>query len=140
MEGSNTTRIGLLEDHTVIREMVASFLGDLPGFDVLFSTADPDEAWTCARLNRPRVVIVDLDLGDTSGFTFLERMQALAPYTRCLVFTSNKDIGSLQKAVRLKAAGYVYKNAGTDTFLAALKAVASGRVHYPRDITSVVVA
>lgn len=130
----STIRIGILEDHTVIREMLASFLSEVAGFRILFSTGDIEEAWSACCRNAPEVIIVDLELGSASGFGFIERLKSDLSPSRCLVFTANNSPADVKRAMRLNAAGYLQKSASTDTFLHALRTVAAGGMHYPVEV------
>ena len=123
-------KIGILEDHTVIREMLASFLSGVAGFEIIFSTSDPEEAWQSCCRRSPDVVIVDLDLGTNSGFAFLERIQRMASPSRGLVFTASDDPENVQRAIRLGAGGFVDKTESTDVFLQALRAIAAGQTFF----------
>lgn len=132
IQSSASVKVGILEDHTVIREMLASFLSDVTGFAVIFSTSDPDEAWQSCCRQAPDVVIVDLDLGgDSSGFELLERLQKMPSQPRGLVFTASGDPDNIKRALQLGAAGFLDKTASTDTFLQALRSVAAGQPFLP---------
>lgn len=136
---SEPIKVGILEDHTVIREMLASFLSEVTGFEVLFSTSDPEEAWTSCCRRAPDVVIVDLDLGKMSGFEFLERLRRVSSRPRGLVFTASGDPENIKRALQLGAGGFLDKTVSTDTFLQALRSVAAGQTFFPLDLVGRIV-
>lgn len=124
-------RIGLLEDHVVIREMVASFLSELDEYHIQFSTGDPQDALQACREYPPDVMVVDLGLDEASGLDFLESLNDIHPKPRCMVFSASSDPQNVQLALKRGALGFVEKSASTDEFLSGLRAVAHGRLHFP---------
>lgn len=78
------------------------------------------EAFEHLRTHRPDAVILDLNLGGSSGLTLIEPILALQPATRILVLTGYASITTAVEAIKLGAYQYLSKPTDVDAILRAL--------------------
>lgn len=133
MDMRTTTKKALLvDDHALFRESVAllvehripelklALAGDIAGaLDAL--CAEPD----CS------LVLLDLDLPDSSGMTGLERLREAAPAVAIVVLSADDRPETVLGAIDRGAAGFIPKSADSAAFTQALRTVLDGRVHLP---------
>ena len=115
----------VVDDHPIWREGVARDLTER-GLDVVATAPDADAAVRIARAVRPRVVLMDLNLGSTSGVQAIEGILDALPETRILVLSASGEHTDVLEAVKAGAAGYLVKSASAEELLAAVQRTADG--------------
>ena len=115
----------VVDDHPIWREGVARDLSER-GLDVVATAPDADAAVRIARAVRPQVVLMDLNLGTTTGLQAIAGILAELPETRILVLSASGEHTDVLEAVKGGAAGYLVKSAGAEELLAAVYRTAEG--------------
>ena len=115
----------VVDDHPIWREGVARDLTDR-GVDVVATAPDAAAAVRIATATRPQVVLMDLNLGATSGVAAIEGILAVLPTTRILVLSASGEHTDVLDAVKAGASGYLVKSAGAEELLAAVHRTAEG--------------
>jgi DNA-binding NarL/FixJ family response regulator len=115
----------VVDDHPIWREGVARDLTER-GLDVVATAPDADAAVRIARAVRPRVVLMDLNLGEKSGVVAIEGILEALPETRILVLSASGEHADVLEAVKAGAAGYLVKSASAEELLAAVQRTAEG--------------
>jgi DNA-binding NarL/FixJ family response regulator len=115
----------VVDDHPIWREGVARDLTER-GLDVVATAPDADAAVRIARAVRPRVVLMDLNLGETSGVRAIEDILDALPETRILVLSASGEHTDVLDAVKAGAAGYLVKSASAEELLSAVRRTADG--------------
>jgi two-component system, NarL family, invasion response regulator UvrY len=120
--------IYLVDDHVLMRDGLRAVLEDA-GHRVLGDSADPTAALAAVQALQPDVLLLDLNLGERSGFELLELLQQRDTRVRCIVLTMSSRPRDVGEALRLGAAGYVLKGAPARDVLGAIRAVLAGQRH-----------
>nr|WP_308284462.1 response regulator transcription factor [Pseudonocardia oceani] len=115
----------VVDDHPIWREGVARDLTER-GLDVVATAPDAGAAVRIAKATRPRVVLMDLNLGATSGVDAIEGILAALPETKVLVLSASGEQADVLDAVKAGASGYLVKSAGAEELLAAVQRTAAG--------------
>jgi DNA-binding NarL/FixJ family response regulator len=115
----------VVDDHPIWREGVARDLTER-GLDVVATAPDADAAVRIARAVRPRVVLMDLNLGEKSGVQAIEGILDALPETRILVLSASGEHTDVLEAVKAGAAGYLVKSASAEELLTAVQRTADG--------------
>ncbi len=118
-------RVMVVDDHPIWREGVARDLGER-GCDVVATAPDGPAAVRIAAAVRPDVVLMDLNLGETSGVGAIAEIMAARPETRILVLSASGEHGDVLEAVKAGATGYLVKSAGAEELLDAVLRTARG--------------
>jgi len=116
----------VVDDHPVFRIGMSALLDEMEGVRVVGQAASQDEAVEVVLEQRPRVVIMDLDLAGGSGAEATREILRHAPSTGVLVVTMFGDDEALFGAVKAGARGYLVKGAGPDEVERAVRTVAEG--------------
>ena len=74
----------------------------------------------------PQVIIVDVQLGKESGFELVEKIRALWPNLKCIIYSMYDTPGYVLQAKECGALGYISKVASEDELLLALQTVSDG--------------
>lgn len=126
-------RVGLCDDHAVVRSGLRRIVADEPDLDVVGEAGTADEAVALARTERPGVFVMDLGLPGSSGIDATRRVREVSPETAVLVLTVHDDVGYLRKAFDAGARGYLVKDAADIELVLAIRQVAAGHQYvHPR--------
>lgn len=115
----------VVDDHPMWRDGVARDLEER-GFEVEATTGDAVSALRIARTVRPDVVLMDLNLGDTSGVEASREITQEVPGTRVLVLSASGEHSDVLEAVKAGASGYLVKSASADELVDAVRRTAVG--------------
>ncbi|MDR7152816.1 DNA-binding NarL/FixJ family response regulator [Hydrogenophaga palleronii] len=120
------SKLYLVDDHTLLRDGLRAVL-EAAGHRVVGESADPTQALAELRDLGSVVVLLDLHLGQRSGFELLTELQRRAPEARAIVLTMSAQPRHVAEALRLGAVGYVLKGSSASELLSALEAVGKGQ-------------
>ncbi|MFD8491981.1 MULTISPECIES: response regulator [unclassified Amycolatopsis] len=122
---SEGVSVMVVDDHPIWREGVARDLTE-HGFDVRATAADGDAAVRIARAVRPDVVLMDLNLGETSGVDATREITGALPTTKVLVLSASGEHEDVLEAVKAGASGYLVKSASALELVDAVRRTADG--------------
>jgi DNA-binding NarL/FixJ family response regulator len=127
MTGSDKTKVSVMvvDDHPIWRDGVARDLAE-NGFDVRATAADGAAAIRISRAVRPDVVLMDLNLGETSGVDATREITAALPETKVLVLSASGEHSDVLEAVKAGASGYLVKSASATELVDAVLRTAAG--------------
>jgi two-component system NarL family response regulator len=131
---SSAITILLVDDHFVVRSGLAASLGLEDDLKVVGEAGDAAEALAKFGKLKPQVVIMDLQLGSSSGLDVTTQLCRDYPEARVLVFSSFARDEDVHRAIRAGALGYLQKSAPRDELLQAIRIVAKGKRFLPPDI------
>jgi DNA-binding NarL/FixJ family response regulator len=123
---SEQIRVVIVDDHPMVREIVALACNERPSLQVVGLAGDGFEALDQCALHDPDVVVLDLVLPGLSGFDVLVRLREQSPSTRVLIVSGRDDPSAVFESVRLGADGYLEKTGSVDEIAAAVEAVGQG--------------
>jgi two-component system, NarL family, nitrate/nitrite response regulator NarL len=121
-------RVLIIDDHVVIRAALRMLLDSQPGITVVGESSGPQDALTVAAREQPDIILLDLDLGETSGLDLLPDLHTSAPDAHVVVLTGVRDDQMHRRAVRLGAVGLVLKERAPEVLLEAIAKVTAGQV------------
>lgn len=125
-------RVLLADDHVVMRTGVASLLNAEPDIRVVAQVSAGEDAIEQARLLRPDVVVMDLDMPGIGGLEATRRMNELGLDVRILVLTMHDESEFLLPVLEAGGSGYVCKTTTEEDLAAAIRVVARREVFlYP---------
>lgn len=119
-------RVGIADDHRVVRVGLEQLLDTFDDVELAFSAGGGEDAARLAAEERPDVLILDLSMPDLDGVEVTGRLRDEAPETRIVVFTSFSDRDRIVQALDAGAIGYLLKDAEPGEIHAAIRAAARG--------------
>jgi DNA-binding NarL/FixJ family response regulator len=122
----------VIDDHPVVRDGLATLLRQL-GPEVTVLTAEGASQGLGVADAHPDldVVILDLMMPGSDGFTALHEFGRLQPQLPVVVLSSSEDPRDVRRALASGALGYIPKSAPPRTILAAMQFVLAGNVYVP---------
>jgi two-component system, NarL family, invasion response regulator UvrY len=118
-------KILIVDDHPVVRAGLKRLFTGHDEFQFA-EAAEGKEALVLCRSYRPDLVIVDLNLPDSSGFELIGRLLREEPPPRVLVLSMHDDPIFALRALEAGASGYISKNAPPVQILEAIDRIGKG--------------
>lgn len=127
MTASQSIRVMLVDDHTMVRRGLATFLQVYDDLELVGETASGEAAiQLCERL-RPDVILMDLVMPDMDGVAATRAIRQQFPTVEVIALTSFKEEGLVQKALQAGAISYLLKDVSADELAKAIRAAQAGR-------------
>ena len=124
-----------VDDHPLIREALRNVLAELDAqFELLESGDSAGALRTAATHPDIDLVLLDLNLPDSEGFTTLEELRRSRPATAVVVCSAQHDHQVVVRAIALGAVGYIPKSTSHDIMVNALRLVCSGGMYLPPEV------
>ncbi len=132
-------RVFLIEDHTILREGLRVLLEEEPDIVVVGETGDAAEGVEAVERLQPDVVIMDVELSDTSGVAATQAIRRIAPRTQVLALTMHRDAMSVITMLRAGALGYLLKVSSRKDLAMAIRKVSLGQAVLDPAIARIVI-
>jgi two-component system response regulator NreC len=123
---SETIRIVLADDHTVVRSGLRLVLENEPDFEVVAEASDVDSARRYVRVHHPSVLVLDLNMPGGSSLEAIPVVREESPDTQIVVLTMQQEPAFARKALGAGALGYVLKEAADEELVDAVRRAAAG--------------
>ena len=128
--------VAIAEDHQSLIDGIDLLLKYEEGISIIGTANDGETILDIVRLNKPRVVIMDIRMPKIDGIEATKIIKKEFPHIKVIAFSmfdQNQAILQMQEA---GASGYILKNSPLDELLKAIEAVTQGKVYYDKDIHS----
>jgi len=102
-------KVIIADDHALFRDGLRSLL-EANGTDVLAEAKNGQEAVELARIHRPDIVLMDLNMPVMNGLDATRLISAEMEDVRVVVLTASEEDADLFEAVKSGAKGYLPKN------------------------------
>ena len=120
-------RVGLVDDHPIVRAGLQQFFADLGDIDVVGQADSGRAAIDLVRTCPMDVLLMDLSMPGQTGLDALAMIRAKAPDLKVLVLSSYPEEHYAQHLLRLGAQGYLNKQCEPEEIATAVRAVAKGQ-------------
>ena len=124
-------RLGIAEDHTIVRWALREALSKADDIEVVGEAGSAAETLDMVKRERPDVLLLDISLPDRSGFDVLTEMRPMETAPLVVVLTWHTEPSYAARAIAAGAHGYVSKNVEPEELLAAIRAVSRGEQVMP---------
>ena len=125
-QSARPVRVLLVEDDAHMRRVIAQDLLADDRVNLVAQGASAREGRRLAALHDFEVLVVDLNLGDGTGFDLLQHVKTLRPFAEVIVITASDDEQHALQAFALGASGYMVKNSWFGSFPQAVLQVVNG--------------
>ncbi len=120
-------RIGIVDDHAVVRAGLRQFLGDEVDFRVTAEAADGREALEIARRGEVDVMLMDLSMPQHGGVDALVAIKARFPQLPVVILSGFPEQHYAVTLIRQGASGYLSKDCDPGQIATAIRTAARGR-------------
>ena len=134
-----TLRVLLADDHPLFREGVAALL-QAHGYEVAGVASDGHEAIAQARLLKPSLILMDINMPQLDGLAATRELSKELPDIPVIMLTAADDDARVFEAVKAGAKGYLIKNTSTSTLFTLLDGIAAGEAPIPQGLAGKILA
>ena len=119
-------RVAIVEDDLHIRQHLGWLIAHSNGFACVGQHATAEEAVEQIPIDKPAVVLMDVNLPTMSGIDCVRRLKALLPTLQILMLTVHEDSDSIFESLLAGASGYLLKRTPSAELLEAIRDVLAG--------------
>jgi two-component system, NarL family, response regulator DesR len=116
----------IAEDQTMVRQALVALLGLEADIEVVAEASTGDEALAMARLHRPDVALLDIEMPAPDGIEVARRLTVAGYGGRTIIVTTFGRPGYLKAAMAAGASGFLLKDAPAADLAAAIRRVHKG--------------
>ena len=135
MTTDTQTRVMLVDDHSIMRDLLKDALENTGEFRVVAQAADGQEALRLVQEAAPEaspdVIVMDVIMPEMDGIEACRQITELLPDTRVLMLTASNEPDAIVRSIAAGATGYLQKYSGKELLLATLREVAEGEFRIP---------
>jgi two-component system, NarL family, response regulator NreC len=124
---TNTKRIVIAEDYTILREGLRSLLSAIPQFEIVGEAEDGQEAIRAVDQLKPDLALMDLSMPRMNGMDAIREIKKRSPATKVLVLTIHKTEEYIHAALHAGADGYILKDSTRNELGMAITSVLEGK-------------
>lgn len=124
----------LADDHTLVRNTLASWLKSAGGIQVVADIGNADAAVDACIAHKPDVVVLDIDMPGLQCFDAARSIKARCPNTRVLFLSAFFHDRYIEDALGVEASGYVTKGESPTTIVEAIRIAVAGGVYFSPEV------
>jgi len=133
---SESIRVVIADDHTLVREGIRHVLEAEGGITVVAEASTAAEAVALVQTHAPDVAIFDISMPGETGLSAAVRLRSLVPETRVLILSMYDNPEYVLESVRAGAHGYILKDSASTDLRAAVRAVHEGESYFSPPIAA----
>jgi two-component system response regulator NreC len=123
---SNTIRVVLADDHTLMRRSLRLLLDDEADLEVIAEAGDLASVVQYVESGHPDVLVLDLGMPDGSSSEAIGQLCERAPEMQIVIVTMHENPMFAQRALAAGAIGFVLKELADEELSAAIHCAARG--------------
>ncbi|HEY3342543.1 MAG TPA: response regulator transcription factor, partial [Anaerolineae bacterium] len=132
-------RVLLVDDHTMVRRGLATFLRVFEDLEMAGEAASGDAAVQLCAQVQPDVVLMDMVMPGMDGAAATHLIRQQFPQVQVIALTSFKEEGLVTSALQAGAIGYLLKDVSAEELAQAIRAAHLGRATLSPEATQALV-
>jgi len=138
--GADPIRVLCVDDHSLVREGIGLIIGRQSDIEVVGEAATVKESIERYTQLRPDVMLLDLELGASSGVEVITSVCSTDPGARIIVLTVHQGDEDIYRAMAAGAVTYLFKDALSDDLIRVIREVHAGHRPIHPDVEATLLA
>jgi two-component system, NarL family, response regulator len=134
MSQSATIRVLVADDHSIVRQGLATIINRDPEMTAIAQAEDGQQAINLFREYQPDVTLMDLRMPRITGVEAITAICAEFKQARIIVLTTYDGDEDIYRGLQAGAKGYLLKDAKPNELLNAIRRVHSGQQYIPPEV------
>jgi two-component system NarL family response regulator len=134
MSQSTNIRVLIVDDHSIVRQGLATIINRDPEMTVIAQAEDGQQAIDCFREYQPDVTLMDLRMPQVGGVEAITAICAEFKLARIMVLTTYDGDEDIYRGLQAGAKGYLLKDAKPNELLSAIRMIHSGQQYIPPSV------
>ncbi len=130
MNDIKKTRVLIIDDQTMFRELLARLISQESRFEIVGNAGDGREALENFSNLKPDLVVLDLMLPGLNGIDLLRQFLRERPEIRILVISGHPSEETVRGVLKAGAHGFIEKNASIELLRQSVNQVADGGSYF----------
>jgi DNA-binding NarL/FixJ family response regulator len=118
--------VAIVEDNADLRGTLARVINRAPDHQCVGQYGDAESALVGLVKDKPRVVLMDINLPGMNGVECVRKLKQVLPETQVVMLTAYEDTDNIFGSLEAGAAGYLLKRSKSAEILDAIKEVIGG--------------
>ena len=135
MADGDVTRVGLIDDDSLVRAGLAMILGADPGIEIVGQGTDGSEAVPLVQKHRPDVLLMDVRMPTLDGIAATKAVTALPSPPKIIMLTTFDMDEYVFQALEAGASGFLLKDTPPQDLARAVHVVAGGEAMLSPTVT-----
>jgi two-component system, NarL family, response regulator LiaR len=127
MDTPKTIRVLIVDDHSMVRKGLATFLKNQPDLEIIGEARDGREAADLCERLRPDVILMDLVMPVLGGVAATRLIRQRCPEVQVIALTSFQEKELVKDALQAGAIGYLLKNVSGEELADAIRQAHAGK-------------
>lgn len=123
-------RVYVVEDQTILRDLIIRLLESYPDIEIVGSTGDGQEAVREILEKNPDILVLDIMLPNLNGIELLRQVRKGDHKPRVLVFSAFPSRSTVKKLLEAGIDGFVEKDAKLEDLEVAVEKIVAGKTHF----------
>ncbi|MEI2610266.1 MAG: response regulator transcription factor [Candidatus Promineifilaceae bacterium] len=136
---STPIRVMLVDDHTMVRRGLATFLQVFDDLELVGEADDGAAAIQLCAQVQPDVVLMDMVMPEMDGVVATQAIRQQFPLVQVIALTSFKERELVHRAIQAGAIGYLLKDISAEQLVQAIRAAHAGRTTLAQEATQALI-
>lgn len=133
-----STRILIVDDHSITREGLKVLLDKKEHFEVVAEADNGRAAVNLARKHKPDVVVMDINMPELNGVDASRQILADLPQTKIIALSMYSDRSYVKGMLQAGVSGYLLKNCAFEELSKAIVTVIQNQTYLSSKISEIV--
>lgn len=134
----NEINVLLVDDHTILRDGLASILNQVEGIKVVGGVSSGEEALNSLATYNPHIILMDIMMGGMTGLEATRMIKEQDAAIKIIIISSEVKKELVSEGIKCGIDGYLPKNADKATLVEAIRTVNQGNKYFTQAITNLV--
>ncbi len=132
---NNKLRVGIVDDHRIVLDGLASLLQGQEKIELVFATQNPLEALDLLKHTAVDILITDIMMPEMSGLELSRQVKNDFPEIKILALSMSGEWDIVDTLINeVDVSGYALKNINRDELLNALYKIADGGIYFSEEV------
>ncbi len=113
-------KIGIAEDHLVLRQGIISLLNDYENIEVIFDVNNGKELLAAIKNNKPDIVLLDIEMPIMDGKESLEKIKLNYPDVKVIIMSMHFEDAFIYEFIKNGACAFLAKQCSIDSLVDAI--------------------